>query len=53
MKKELAMPMKKEKLWWDEELELAAAACHPDDPEDTRDQRLLEARPFQQVMPMD
>jgi hypothetical protein len=43
--------MKKEKLWWEKEPELAA--CHPDDSEDTSGLRLLETRSFQKVQPMD
>jgi hypothetical protein len=37
--------MKKEKLLWEEELELLAAVRHLDDPEDASGQRLLEALP--------
>jgi hypothetical protein len=45
--------VKKEKLWWKEELELQAAmARHPDDPKDMLGQFLLEARSFNKVQPM-
>jgi hypothetical protein len=54
VKKELAPEVKKEELWWEEELELQALLVrHPDDPADKPDQRLLEARSFNKVQPMD
>jgi hypothetical protein len=46
--------VKKEKLWVEEEMELQAAmTCHPDDPADMSGQRLLDARSFNAVQPMD
>jgi hypothetical protein len=51
--KESVVPVKKEKLWWEEELELAAVVRHPDDPEDALGQRLLEAQSLQKVKLMD
>jgi hypothetical protein len=43
VKKEPTTPMKKEKRWWEEELELAAVVRHPDDPKDAMCQRLATA----------
>jgi hypothetical protein len=46
--------LKKEKLWWEEELELQALLVrHPDDPADTADQHFLEVRSFKKVQLMD
>jgi hypothetical protein len=54
VKKEPTPPMKKEKLWWEEEIELPAMLVrHLDDPEDALGQCLLEARSFSKVQPMD
>jgi hypothetical protein len=54
VKKELASMVKKERLWWEEKLELQATlARHPDDLEDAPGKRLLEAMSFDKVQPMD
>jgi hypothetical protein len=54
VKKELASVVKKERLWWEENLEFQATlARHPDDLEDTPVECLLEARSFNKVQPMD
>jgi hypothetical protein len=49
----LPPPVKKEKRWWEEELELAVASSHPDNPEDASGRRLQEGRSFHRVHPMD